>query len=204
MTITKEQILAIMPNARANADKFLPYINKYAEEFKINTPLRLIHLLANIAVESGELHYTEENLNYSANALLVTFPKYFNRNTALVYARKPEKIANRVYANRGGNGTEASGDGWKYRGRGLFQLTFKANYAAYKAYCGFDVVAKPELIAQPLGATRSAFWYWWKNNLNALADADNTIAIRKKINGGTNGLSAVQQYVARGKKVFKL
>lgn len=204
MQITKEQILAIMPNSKAYVDKYLPYINKYAEAFKVNTPLRIIHFLAQVAVESAELRFVEENLNYSSSGLLKVFPKYFNKNTALVYARKPAKIASRVYGNRYGNGNEASGDGWKYRGRGLFQLTFKANYQAYKAYCGVDVVSKPELVAEPDNAVRSTFWYWWKHCLNAYADADNVIAIRKKINGGTNGLASAQQYVARGKKAFKL
>ncbi|TGX80525.1 glycoside hydrolase family 19 protein [Palleniella muris] len=204
MQITREQIIAIMPCANNSVDKYLPYINKYAEEFQVNTSLRIVHFLAQVAVESNELRCVEENLNYSSKGLLTTFPKYFSRNTAALYARKPEKIANKVYANRCGNGNEASGDGWRYRGRGLFQLTFRANYSAYKTYCGFDVVNKPDLIAQPLGATRSAFWYWWKHGLNLLADADNTIAIRKKINGGTNGLPDVQKYVERGKKVFNI
>lgn len=202
MTVTRENILAIMPNAGAAVGKYLPYINKYATDFGVNTPLRMAHFLAQIAVESSELRTVEENLNYSAKGLLSTFPKYFTAAIAKLYARNPQKIANRVYANRYGNGDEASGDGWRYRGRGLIQLTFKANYKNYKDFCGYDVVNNPELLSRPLGATRCTFWFWKKRNLNILADADNVVAIRKAINGGTHGLSMAKVYLSRAKKVF--
>lgn len=202
MLVTKEQILAIMPKAKNVVNTYLSYLNKHMEECQINTPLRICHFLAQIALESGELCYKEENLNYSASGLLKTFPKYFTKELANQYARKPEKIANRVYANRMGNGNEASGDGWKYRGRGAIQYTGKSNYQEYSKWCGFDVINKPDLLTQPKGYIRSACHYFESRKCNELADKDNVLAIRKKINGGTNGLASVQNYLAKAKKVF--
>lgn len=205
MNISREIVLAIMPAATSKVDVFLPYINKYMAEFSINTPLRAAYYLATIALESNQLRSTEENLNYSAVALRATFPKYFP-TTALAneYARKPVKIGSRVYAKRMGNGSEVSGEGFKYRGRGLIQLTGKTNYINYRAFCGFDVVEKPELLAMPLGATRSSCWFWKVNGLNELADKDNVTAVRKRVNGGINGLGEFIQLVKRAKKVLKI
>lgn len=203
MILTKEQLKTIAPNAGNKIDLYLPYINKLLDEFEINTPLRLQHYLAQILHESGEFKYVEENLNYSAQSLLKTFPKYFTASTVKAYERNPQKIGSRVYANRMGNGNEASGEGYKFRGRGLIQLTGKNNYQLYKGYCGFDVVSKPELIAQPLGAVRSSMWFWKRNGLNALADKDDVVGVTKKINGGTNGLSQRKVYLLRAKLVIK-
>lgn len=207
--ISKIQLLAVMPNARSVADTYLPYLNKYMAECHINTPLRVCHFLAQIAHESGELKYTSENLNYSASGLLSTFPKYFNSTTAAKYARKPQAIASHVYANRLGNGDEASGDGWKYRGRGLIQYTGKDNYKEYATWCGYDVVKNPDLLSQPLGAVRSACHFFDAHGCNLLADRDNgkdntvCINITKKINGGRNGLVERIKYLVRAKKVIK-
>lgn len=181
MQITESQLLAIMPKAKAvfdntgitRAKKFLPYINDTLKEFHIDNRERVCHYLAQIAHESNELQCVEENLNYSAEGLLRTFPSRFNVVTAKSYARNPRKIASKVYGGRYGNGDEASQDGWKYRGRGLIQITFKSNYAAYAAYCGYDVVGKPDLLAQPKGATRSSGWYFFRHGCNELADRDN-------------------------------
>lgn len=205
MTITRQQLLAIMPGALNQVDTYLPYINKYMAEFDINTPLRVSYFLATIALESAYLKTTEENLNYSADRLKMVFPKYFPTTTiANQYARKPAKIGARVYASRMGNGNEASGEGYKYRGRGLIQLTGKNNYVMYRAYCGFDVVEKPELLAAPLGATRSACWFWKKNGLNELADKNVPANVRKKVNGGLNGINEFLVLVKRAKKVFNV
>lgn len=203
MTVTLEQLVAIMPTARSRIGKYLPYINRFLDEFHINTPKRLQHYLAQIAHESGELNNIEENLNYSADRLLVVFPKYFNRGNVSEYARNPKKIGNRVYANRMGNGNEASGDGYNYRGRGIIMLTGRSNYEAYKRYCGYDLIARPSLLAQPLGAVRSSMWFWEKSGCNILADADNIMQITKKINGGYIGLEERKKYLARAKKVIE-
>lgn len=215
MKIIASQLKAIMPNIASNLkanknfkgqtiESVTALLNKYAEEFEIVTPLQWVHYLAQIAHECAELRTSEENLNYSVEGLLKVFPKYFNKTNVSAYARKPEKIASRVYGGRMGNGVEATGEGWKYRGRGLIQLTGKSNYEAYKKYCGFDVVAQPDLLAQPIGAIRSSMWFWKKNGLNALADKDDTVGITKKINGGTNGLYERRNYVTKAKKVFVL
>lgn len=177
MELTREQLLQVMPQAKSRADEYLVFINRYSGEFKITTALRMAHWLAQVAHESAELRYTKEIASGAA---------YDTGKKAAML----------------GNTPEADGDGQHYKGRGLLQLTGKANYRAYKDYCGFDVVAKPELLEQPLGATRSAMWYWWKKGLNALADKDDVNAVTKKINGGLNGLQSRKKYLARAKKAL--
>lgn len=208
MQITRNQVLAVMPRAIRVVDKYLPYLNTHMNECGINTRERVCHFLATIAVESAELTAVEENLNYSAAGLLKTFPKYFRSSAvARSYERHPQQIANRVYANRYGNGNEASGDGWRYRGRGLIQYTFRDNYKEYGKWCGYDVEKQPELLAQPKGAVRSACHYYQSRGCNELADGGGTDAvfraIRKKVNGGTNGLAAVKLYYQRAKQAIK-
>lgn len=184
-------------------DDIVAYLNRYAEEFGITTPARWAHYLAQIAHESGEFRCTEENLNYSAEGLLRVFPKYFSRNNVSGYARNPKKIASRVYANRMGNGSEATGDGWKYRGRGLLQITGEFNYAEYTEYSGFDVLKDPGLLCKPVGATRSSMWCWRLKGLNLLADKGDFTLITKRINGGTNGLAARRNYLIRAKQTLE-
>lgn len=208
MQITRNQILAIMPMATRVVDKYLPYLNTHMAECQINTPERVCHFLATIAVESSELRAVEENLNYSAEGLRKTFGKYFKTMAvARSYERHQQQIANRVYANRYGNGNEASGDGWRFRGRGLIQYTFRSNYREYSKWSGYDVEKQPELLALPKGAARSACHYYQAHGCNELADGGGTDAvfraIRKKVNGGTNGLEAVKLYYQRAKKVIK-
>lgn len=173
-------------------DSVLKQLDFVKEHFKINTPLRLAHFLSQCAHESGNFKLTKENLNYSAEGLNKTFKKYFpTLDSAKDYARKPEKIASKVYANRMGNGDEASKDGFKYLGRGFIQLTGKANYSEFDKSVPEDIISTPELVATkyPLA---SAAWFWNKNGLNALADkgaSDAVItSITKRINGGTIGL----------------
>lgn len=160
------------------------------EKFKIDTPLRLAHFLAQCAHESGGFKATIESLNYSAKGLLATFPKYFNAETAALYERKPEKIANIVYANRMGNNNIA--DGWKYKGRGFIQLTGKSGYAAFDKIVPEDILANPDLVSSKYPLL-SAAWFWDSKNLNTLADNGKSDAvvtqITKKVNGGTHGLA---------------
>lgn len=203
MQLTKEQLRKIAPNAGNKIDLYLPYINRYMGEFGINTPKRVCHWLAQVLHESNEFRAVEENLNYTAIRLVQVFPKYFTKVLAEAYAHKPERIGSRVYANRMGNGAESTGDGYKYRGRGLIQLTGKGMYQNYKDYCKFDVVAQPELIAQPLGAVRSSMWFWRTHGCNELADRGDITGITKKINGGTNGLNQRKVYLFRAQLYIK-
>lgn len=173
------------------------YFEKYCEKYEINNALRLAHFLAQINHESGDMKRLEENLNYSAKRLLEVFPKYFDSyEIALTYANKPNMIASRVYANRMGNGGEGSGDGYKYRGRGLIQLTGKANYVAFDRFLNAngEIVSNPDLVAKNKEyAVLTAFFYWDSRKLNNLIDKDGNQyfvckEITKRINGGYNGL----------------
>ena len=172
-------------------------IPETALKFNITTNLRLAHFLAQCAHESGGFKLTTENLNYSAAGLQTVFSKYFTAKTAEAYARRPEKIANRVYANRMGNGDEASGEGWKYRGRGYIQLTGKDNYKSFDNTVGEDILANPDLVAAKYPLASAAFFFE-RNKLWALCDRgsdDITVTtVTKRVNGGTNGLADRLQY----------
>ena len=173
-------------------------------ESEINTPLRKAHFLAQLAEESNSFHCKEENLNYSAQALRSVFGKYFpSEKLAQEYERQPEPIANRVYGGRMGNGQETSGDGWRYRGRGLIQLTGKENYQRCAEACGIDFVSQPDCVAdEPECAVKVACWYWQSRQLNKLADADDIKGVTRRINGGYNGLEERQAFLDRAKAVF--
>jgi putative chitinase len=200
------QMKAVLPRLNwEKAQLYIPSITTVLPKFGIDTPLRKAHFLAQLAHESGGLQFTQENLNYSAQGLRSVFGKYFPTiEIANAYARKPEKIANRVYASRMGNGNEASGDGWKYRGRGLIQLTGKENYQKFSLENGIDCVKNPDLLLQPEMALTSACWFWKKKNLNEFADKDDIIMITKRINGGTNGLNDRQQYLDSFKHIYQI
>jgi putative chitinase len=157
-------------------------------EFLISTKEQKSMFLAQILHESGMLSRVTENLNYSEQGLVLTFKKYFDRNTAKNYARKPEKIANRVYANRMGNGNESSGDGWQFRGRGLIQITGKTNYTLCGKALNVDLLSNPSYLETPEGASRSAGWFWKVNNLNRSADRKDIKENTRIINGGYKGL----------------
>ena len=162
------------------------------EKFGITNPLRLSHFLSQCAHESGNFKLVRENLNYSADGLLKIFPKYFkDKATADAYARKPEKIANREYANRMGNGDEASGDGFKYAGKGYIQLTGKDNYKQFSDFIGEDCVANPDLVATKYPLASAAFFFQ-KNKLWDICDKgatpDVVTAVTKRVNGGIHGL----------------
>ena len=163
------------------------------EKFGINNILRLSHFLSQAGHESGGFRLTQENLNYSAKGLQGIFKKYFpSEAIALQYQRNPQKIANKVYASRMGNGDEASGDGFKFRGRGYIQLTGKTNYSAFDKTVDDDITTNPDLVATKYPLL-SAAWFWSKNGLNTIADAGATDEVvtkaTKKVNGGTIGLA---------------
>lgn len=157
----------------------------------LTTPLRRRHFMAQLAHESGGFKRLVENLNYSVEALQRTWPGRFDAATATTYARQPERIANRVYGGRLGNGPEATGDGWRYRGRGYIQLTGKANYAKYSQLVFGDdrLVREPGQAAEPAVAMRLALAYWNAHDLNTLADRDDLEGITRRINGGLIGLT---------------
>lgn len=179
-------------------------LDTFAEKYGINTPLRLAHFLAQTAHESGGFRAIVENLNYSAESLDKVFPKYFKNagRNASEYARNQEKIANVVYASRMGNGDTASGDGFRYRGRGLIQLTGKSNYTNMAKDMGITVEECAAFLETPEGACESAAWFWNKNGLNTLADKDDVVAVTKKINGGTIGLDDRKKHTAHFKTVL--
>jgi putative chitinase len=169
-----------------------------AARFGITTPLRLAHFLSQCGHESGGFRATQENLNYSAKGLCGIFRKYFPSVTvAMQYERKPEKIANRVYASRMGNGNEASGEGWKYRGRGYIQLTGKENYKAFDATVPEDITSNPDLVATKYALASAAFFFK-KNGLWAICDRGSDMAtvtaVTKRVNGGTIGLLDRQKH----------
>jgi putative chitinase len=170
---------------------FVASFGMWNETFAINTPLRIAAYLSQVLHESAFLSAKTENLNYSADGLLKTWPKRFDRAKAEAYARQPEKIANYVYANRMGNGDEASGDGWRYRGRGLIQITGKENYAAFSKFdlCTEPVLKNPDKVATYPIDQIAAMWYWEKKKINEPADRGDTTEVTKRVNGGTNGLA---------------
>jgi putative chitinase len=168
----------------------------------IDTPLVLAHFFAQLEHESN-LKPIAENLNYSSNGLRNIFGKYFNDLEAIFYARKPEKIANRVYANRMGNGDEASGEGWKYRGRGFIQITGKSNYTALANDTCIDCLVNPDLLLDEVNAMVSAVWFWNKNKINRFAHMDDLRAVTKRINGGLNGYDHRKELLTKWKLYFK-
>ncbi len=171
-----------------NADDWAAGLQKTFDKFAIDTPKRVAAFLAQTIFESNYFTELAENLNYSEQGLLKTFPTHFNPEQAANYAHKPEQIANRAYANRNGNGPETSGNGWSYRGRGMIQLTFKDNYQSFGNAIGMNLTNVPAYLETVEGACMSAGWFWSVHGLNALADADQFTNITIRINGGTNGL----------------
>jgi putative chitinase len=182
--ITRELIAAVT----GDADTWYAPIRDACGLNEIDNEERITTFLAQAAHESAGFTRFEENLNYSATRLLAVFPKYFDPTAAADYAGEPMRIASRVYADRMGNGDEASGDGWEFRGRGIFMLTGRHNYARCGGGLGVDLVGSPELLTQPLYAALSAGWYWRDRGCNALADAGNFNGCTRRINGGLIGL----------------
>jgi putative chitinase len=195
--ITLQQFRQLVPNTKYPQQWYDTLFGKQTElggktlleEYQINTPKRIAAFMAQCGHESGGFVFLSENLNYSAQGLMRTFAKYFpDQSTAMAYARNPEKIANRVYANRMGNGSEASGDGFRYRGRGLIQVTGKDNYFWFASSLEITPEEAAEYMQTFEGAAQSACWYWETASLNKLADAGDILTMTKRINGGTIGL----------------
>lgn len=172
--LTRDEVLYIMPLAQQRVDKFLPYINQYAPVYGVTTTLRMAHFLAQIAHESGQLQYVQEI------------------------------ASGKAYEGRKDLGNTVKGDGVKYKGRGLIQITGKANYKAVSKALGVDFLAHPEKLEEPQFAVASALWYWQSHGCNELADQNDSVEVTRRINGGTNGLNERLKYLGRAKTVLKV
>lgn len=187
MSISLEELRAIVPLAE-HPEIWIDPLNEAAREFDILSPYCLAAWLANVAEESSQLNDTIENLNYSADGLKATFPSHFAITEFSQFAHQPQKIANRVYSNRMGNGSEASGDGWNFRGRGLPMLTGRSAYEAASEALGLDLVNHPELLMNPVNSARCAGWFWeWKKCSEPANQKQFRIVVRLW-NGGLNGI----------------
>jgi len=186
MNVTAEHLVKAVPQlTRLRAAQYVPALNEAMSRFKIDTPTRQAAFLAQIFHESGNLQAVEENLNYSADALRRTWPSRFKTDEiANEYARKPQKIANKVYANRMGNRDEASGDGWKFRGAGLIQLTGKDNHYSAAMFFGIEFEKVGDWLRTPEGACLSAAWFWSNCGANKYADKEDFDGVSDVINIG--------------------
>lgn len=187
-------------------DKVIEELPSVIERFNISSSLRLTHFLAQCAHESAGFKAVSENLNYSAQGLKKVFPKYFPGTLNESYARKPEKIASRVYGGRMGNGAESTGEGFKFRGRGYIQLTGKSNYKRFSDFIGENVVANPDLVSTKYPLASAAFFFD-SNNLWSICDkgsSDEIVTmVTKRVNGGTNGLADRISYFKKFYKILK-
>jgi len=206
MILTLEQLIQSTGCSNKVAEVWLPYFNTIPKNFGIDTPLRMAAFLAQVGHESGGLSLLEENLNYSAEGLANVWPKryakklqnglyaknsvgrYLPSTLAIQIARKPVLIASNTYADRMGNGSVESQEGWKYRGRGILQITGKSNYAELTLNTGIDFVSNPDLLKEPAYALISACFFWKSNNINRFADKKDILSLSKAINGGIIGL----------------
>jgi putative chitinase len=185
---TEDKLKQILVGA-PHVDQWFLALQEILPDYEIDTAERVACFLGQTAHESGGYRALRENLNYSDKGLMGTFKKYFPTQESTVgYVRQPEKIANKIYANRMGNGPETSGDGFKHRGRGLIQLTGKSNYQAFADSIQTPVEQIPDFLQTFEGAVQSACWFWESNNLNQYADSNDILTMTKRINGGTLGL----------------
>ena len=202
MQITQEQLGACIGN-NPYLGQWTDALNKILPDYGIDTPQRVAAFVAQAAHESGNFTALHENLNYRAVTLRKVFPKYFPTDEmAAQYAQQPERIANRVYANRMGNGPEESGDGFRYCGRGLIQLTGQQNYQNFADSIETPLEQIPDFLQTFEGAVQSACWFWENNNLNQYADTDDILTMTKRINGGTIGLADREKHYEHAKHVF--
>ena len=202
MQITQQQLGSCIGN-NPYLEHWAEALNKILPDYDITTPQRVAAFIAQSAHESGGFTALHENLNYRAVTLRKVFPKYFPTDEmAAQYAQQPERIANRVYGGRMGNGDEASGDGFRYCGRGLIQLTGKSNYQAFADSVQMPVEEVPAFLATFEGAIQSACWFWESNNLNQYADSGDILTMTKRINGGTIGLADRQAHYNHALQVF--
>jgi putative chitinase len=206
MELTKEQLKQLLPK-NPYLDNWYGALSQLLPDYEINTPQRIAAFIAQCAHESGEFTTLKENLNYRAPTLRKIFSKYFpNDEIANQYASLPNKqeaIANKVYANRMGNGDEASGDGFRYCGRGLIQLTGKDNYTWFAASIGITPDEASEYLQTFEGAAQSACWFWETNNLNQWADKGDILTLTKRINGGTIGLEDRIKHYEHAKHILE-
>jgi putative chitinase len=210
-TITQLQLAAFLPKLTMSAE-WAEALNGAMDRFEINTPARAAAFLAQVAHESTELKDLVENLSYSAKGLVATWPKRFTSlDAAQPYERQPELLANYVYAKRLGNGDTASGDGWRYRGRGLLHVTGRGNYRSCGTALSLPLEEQPELLATPVPAALAAAQFWQSHGCNQLADDHNDdnddedfVSITSIVNGGTIGLKSRQQYWVRAQAAFGL
>lgn len=199
--LSQEQLSHIIPG-NPYVDHWYTALAQALPDYDINTPARVAAFLAQCGHESGGFTAIKENLNYKAESLMRVWPRYFpDMGTAQTYAHNQEKIANRAYASRMGNGDEASGDGYRFCGRGLIQLTGRSNYQAFADSIETDINDLPEYLATFEGCVQSACWFWEANNLNQYADHGDLLTMTKKINGGTLGLD---DRTARYKKALQI
>ena len=202
MEITQEQLQSCIGD-NPYLEQWCHALNEILPEYGIDTPQRVAAFIAQCAHESNGFRALKENLNYKAESLMKVFHKYFpTMELAQQYAHNQEAIANRVYANRMGNGDEASGDGYRYCGRGLIQLTGHDNYQAFADSIETDIEQLPEYLGTFEGALQSACWFWETNNLNAFADNNDILGMTKRINGGTIGLEDRQKHYQHALHVF--
>lgn len=191
-TITKATLISIAPIAESSKLDLDALASAIDYVFQKGAAFQTLDhqavFLSQCAVESAWFHTFTENLDYGAQSLLNVFPSHFNSSNVDQYARNPQAIANRVYANRMGNGDEASGDGWNFRGRGLIQLTGKATYEACALALGSEIINNPDYLTTIHGAVDSAVWYWNSHKLSEVQDKDGFVEVTKVINGGVNGL----------------
>ena len=199
---TKEQLSSVIGN-NSNLDGWYEALSTVLPEYEIDSPQRVAAFIAQCTHESGGFKRLKENLNYKWESLRKVFPKYFpDDELAQEYAHKQEQIANRVYGGRMGNGDESSGDGFRYCGRGLIQLTGKNNYTKFAESIGMVVEEVPALLETFEGAVKSACWFWKTNNLNQYADAGDILTMTKRINGGTIGLEDRIKHYNHALEVF--
>lgn len=180
MIVTEHQLLKVIPRAGDKIKLYLPLINKYANTFGIDTPLRMAHFLAQVFHETAELSHMKEI-----------------GNEAYCHKYEVGKLAKML-------GNTKKGDGYKYKGRGFLHLTGRANYQAYQSskYCQGDIMSNPKLLEQPVGAVKSAMWYWQKRGLNKIANNDYLLGVTKIINGGDNGIESRRRYLTKCKEAF--
>ena len=201
MEIRQDQLAQILPG-NPYVEHWCEALNKILPDYDITTPQRVAAFLAQTAHESGGYTALHENLNYQAASLCKVWPSHFNESIADQYAHNPEKIANRAYAGRMGNGDEASGDGWNFCGRGLLQVTGRVNYQAFADSLQINIDDVPAFLQTFEGAVQSACWFWENNNLHQYADNGDFVTMTKKINGGTLGLDDRQHRYLQAMQVF--
>jgi putative chitinase len=202
--LTLEQLRKMIPK-NPYVEHWHKALTQLLPEYEINTPARIAAFMAQCAHESGGFLFLKENLNYRPETLIRIFGKYFDLPTAQAYCARPNKqeaIANRVYANRMGNGDEASGDGWRFAGKGLIQLTGRTNYTWFAASLSISVEEASEYLQTFEGAAQSACWFWETNNLNQYADSGDLLTMTKRINGGTIGLADRQKHYEEFKHIM--